>query len=185
MSECPSLFCVSFLYRGWPTKQKRLLIVALKKETAKFGSYLIRQGAPTENMFFIMGYVNSKFVALFQETRIVLFRHFVGSTNAKSLKDDSNHTKYLKLSKIDLRGVRNKAMNSFTVKTNPVTRSVYECCFVLLRVRNTTKPTHKCPHTSTPIMTDRQTLSRHYTIAYIVIHIDLQSNAHISDHSST
>lgn len=43
-----------FLGRNWPSKQKKLLVVALKKETAKFGSYLIRQGAPTENMFFMM-----------------------------------------------------------------------------------------------------------------------------------
>ncbi|XP_052217080.1 uncharacterized protein LOC127834962 isoform X3 [Dreissena polymorpha] len=42
------------LFHGWPVKQQKLLTVALKKETAKFGSYIIRQGAPTEHMFFLL-----------------------------------------------------------------------------------------------------------------------------------
>lgn len=44
----------SSLFKDWPAKQKKLLVVALKKENMKYGSYLLRQGSPTENMFFLL-----------------------------------------------------------------------------------------------------------------------------------
>ncbi|XP_053403282.1 uncharacterized protein LOC123553732 [Mercenaria mercenaria] len=42
------------LFKNWPSKQKKLLVVALKKESAKYGSYLLRQGNIADHMYFLL-----------------------------------------------------------------------------------------------------------------------------------
>jgi hypothetical protein len=42
------------LFKTWPIKQKKLLVVALKKESAKYGSYLLRQGSIADHMYFLL-----------------------------------------------------------------------------------------------------------------------------------
>ncbi|KAL4220376.1 hypothetical protein ACF0H5_020781 [Mactra antiquata] len=42
------------LFKQWPAKPKKMLVVALKKESAKYGTYMIRQGSPTEHLIFLL-----------------------------------------------------------------------------------------------------------------------------------
>lgn len=42
------------LFRQWSPKQKKHLVVALKKENVKYGFPLTKQGTPAENLFFIL-----------------------------------------------------------------------------------------------------------------------------------
>ncbi|WAR27359.1 KAPR-like protein [Mya arenaria] len=44
----------NLLFKNWPARQKKLLVVALKKETAKYGSQVIRQGGPADHMYFLL-----------------------------------------------------------------------------------------------------------------------------------
>lgn len=44
----------SSLFKNWPPKQKKLMVVALKKENAKYGSYLLRQGSVADHMYFLL-----------------------------------------------------------------------------------------------------------------------------------